>query len=162
MAIPVLPAYTSINFWRFHQAAASASASASAWASACRRHLWHNGNSLGSLFWRELGPHVLIIVCHLRMQTEAARDGGGRCRRAGRLAGWDTRLGARSKFKLSAGSKRFALISTKMHRSTSLSFSLSVYLCPQSAFLFFVLFFRLFRWHLFVKVKSFILPHQNA
>lgn len=44
-------------------------------------------------------------------------------RRAGRLAGWDTRLGARSKFKLSAGSKRFALISTKMHRSPFLYIS---------------------------------------
>lgn len=54
---------------------------------------------------------------------------------AGELAGWDTRLGARSKFKLSAGSKRFALISTKMHRSTSLSVflapSLSLSLSPK-------------------------------
>lgn len=48
-----------------------------------------------------------------------------RARRSGRPAGWDTRLGARSKFKLSAGSKRFALISTKMHRSPSLSVSLA-------------------------------------
>lgn len=49
---------------------------------------------------------------------------------AGVLVDWQagTRLGARSKFKLSAGSKRFALISTKMHRSPSLSFYIYMYL----------------------------------
>lgn len=61
------------------------------------------------------------------LPLEAATGGTGGQELVVELAGWDTRLGARRKFKLSAGSKRFALISTKMQRSPSLS-SLSLYL----------------------------------
>lgn len=77
------------------------------------------------------------------LPLEAATGGTGGQELVVELAGWDTRLGARRKFKLSAGSKRFALISTKMQRSPSLSpisLSRSCYLClcPQSTYLLFL------------------------